>query len=180
MNGNASGFNRETGGSMKTIRLVVCWLFALLLCSCVYEVPLDEEAAIPLDPALTGLWQEIPAEGKPEDPDDRLVILPFSKTEYVAVVSPDDGGLYFRAYPVHLGGMELIQLEWLGVDKEEDEPYHVCRYSLKDEILTVEVLNEDVISSDLKDAVALRKALLENCRNLDLFGKPGRYRRLEN
>ena len=159
--------------------LIVC-LACLLICGCVYDAPLVEDAVVPVNPALTGLWQEIPAEGKPEDPDERLVILPFSKTEYVAVVSPDDGGLYFRAYPVHLGGMELIQLEWLGVDKEEDEPYHVCRYSLKDEILTVEVLNEDVISSDLEDAAALREALLENCRNPDLFEEPDRYRRLEN
>ncbi|MBL7017145.1 MAG: hypothetical protein ISR84_06265 [Kiritimatiellales bacterium] len=153
---------------------------ALLLCGCVYDGPLVEDAVVPVDPALTGLWQEIPKEGEAEDPDEKLLILPFSKTEYVAVVSPGDGGLYFRAYPVHLEGMELIQLEWLGVDKDEDEPYHVCRYSLKDGVLTVEMLNDDVISSDLKDAAALREALLANLRNPDLFQSQGCYRRLND
>ena len=150
---------------MKTIPGLV---LILLLCGCIYETPLIVEAVIPVNQSLTGLWQEIPKDGKAEDPDDRLVILPFSATEYIAVLSPGNDALYFRAYPVRLKDMELIQLEWLGVDKEKNEPYLVCRQTLADGVLTIETLNGELVSPEIKDPASLRKALLENRSNPEL------------
>lgn len=161
------------------MRLLLVLLAGLLVCGCIYDVPLVEKAELPVDAALTGIWQEIPAEGKPEDPDDRMVILPFSDTEYIAVIGPGEDALYFRAYPIRLDGMELVQLKWLN-GGEDAEPYTVCRYSLKDGILTVEYLNKDVVDPKIKDSSALRDALLANRENSKLFGDPGRYRKLED
>jgi len=162
----------------KTVR---SFAILLLICGCKYEVPLVEEAVIPVDSALTGIWQKIQEEGKAEDVDEQMVILPFSKTEYVAVLSPGDGGLYFRAYPIRVGDMALIQLKWLGAGPEEnDETYQVCRYSLQNGVLTVEMLNEDVISDEIKDSAALREALQGSRDNPELFEKPDCYRKLDN
>jgi len=165
---------------MKITFWILCLLSIFLVCACVYEVPLVEEDVLSVDPQLAGIWQEIPEEGEAEDLDDRLIILPFSETEYVAILSPGDGGLYFRAYPIRVGDMTLIQLEWLGVDPEEGERYHVCQYMLQNGVLTVETLNDDVISDEIKDSAALRAALLENRDNPELFDEPDRYRRVED
>jgi len=162
---------------MKTMMSLVA---ILLLCSCVYEVTLVEQAVIPVDPALTGIWQETTEEGTAEDPDDRMVLLPFSKTEYVAILSPGHDALYFRAYPICVEGLELLQLEWIQANPDGHERYLVCRYAVQDGVLTVETLNDDVISDDIKDSAALREALLANRDNPDLFDSPDRYRKLED
>jgi len=162
---------------MKTMMSLVA---VLLLCSCVYEAPLVEEAVIPVDPQLTGVWKELAEEGKAEDPDDRMVILPFSKTEYVVIRPPGHDALYFRAYPIRVEGLELLQLEWLQADPDGDERYQVCRYAVQDGVLTVKTLNEDVISDEIKDSAALREALLASRDNPDLFEEPDRYRKLED
>jgi hypothetical protein len=51
---------------------------------------------------------------------------------------------------------------------------------LADGILTIEVLNSDSVSDDIKDAAALREALLANRDNPELFEEQGRYRRIED
>jgi len=104
----------------------VGFLVILMLCGCIYDVPLVENAEVAVDSALKGIWQKISKEGKLEDTDERLLIFPFSKTEYLTVVEPGGDSLYFRAYPVRLEGMLLIQLEWLNAG-ENDHPYTVCR-----------------------------------------------------
>ena len=164
---------------MKKGAVVLCGAVLLLICSCIYEVPLVEQAELPVDSALLGTWQLILDEGELADQDIRMVILPFSATEYVVIYPPGDDGLYYRAYPVRVGDMELMQLKWLQADPEEDEPYHVCRYRLVDGVLTVEALNDDVVSSEISSSEALREALLENRSHPEIFGDPERYRKLE-
>ncbi len=164
---------------MKKVSVVVCGTALLLLCGCIYEVPLAEKAEVAVDPALTGLWQMIPDEGQPEDPNDRLMVLPFSRTEYAAVASPGADALYFRAYPVRLEGLELVQLECLQIDPGK-ERYHVCRYAIEGGILTVQTLNPAVVGAKTVDSAALRAALLANRSDPDLFEKPYRYRRLKD
>ena len=161
---------------MKTVGSL---LAILMCCGCVYDEPLVEEAVVSIDPALVGLWQKIPDEGKAEDLDSRLVILPFSKTEYIAVLSPGDQALYFRAYPIRFEDMELLQLEWLGAGSEADGRYHVCRYTLEAGVFRVETLSHDVVDARIKDADSLRKALVENLANPCLFDAPDCYQRLE-
>lgn len=161
------------------MRLLAVLLSGLLVCGCIYDVPLTKEAVVPVDPALKGVWQLIPDEGESEDPDDRVMILPFSKTEYLAVVGADDDALYFRAYPICVSGMELLQLEWLRAG-EDDHPYMVCRYTLKGGILTVGYLNNDLVSPDSKKSAALQEAVLANRSNPDLFEDSARYRRLKD
>ncbi len=162
------------------MRSLTVLLSILLLGGCIYDVPLVEKAEVPVDPALTGIWQMIPDEGTLEDPDDRLVILPFSKTEYVAISGQSDAALYFRAYPVRLDGMELIQLEWLQVEPGGDERYHVCRYTLENGVLTVETLNDDVVGRRITDSKALCKTLLVNRDDPELFEDAARYQKLED
>lgn len=76
----------------------------------------------------------------------------------------------------------LIQTEWRApeTDKKDASPYYVCRFSYTNDILTVEYLNQDVVDSDIKDSAPLRDAVLANRSNPDLFGDPGRFRKLDD
>jgi hypothetical protein len=161
------------------MRALFVLLAGLLICGCIYDVPLAEKAEIPVDSALKGLWQMIPDEGEPEDPDDRLLILLLSDTEYIAVVDPSEDALYFRAWSVRVGESEVIQLKWLNRGDGGSE-YTVSRYVLKDGVLTVDYLNEDLVGSKIKDSAALRVAFAENLDNPELFELFGRFRRLKD
>lgn len=155
-------------------------LFAgLLLCGCVYEVPLVDEAVVLIDPEVTGTWQMIPQEGEPEDPTAQLVILPFSRTEYVVIGAPaKKDRLVFRGYPGHINGLEIVQLEWLQAGPEQNR-YHVCRYTIsEDGRLAVQMLSTDVVSDLITDPDELRKILVEQCRNPKMFSEPQIYRRM--
>ena len=153
-------------------------LFAVfLLCSCIYDVPFVDLAELPVKMDVVGVWEKIPDEGKASDPDDKLVILPFSGHEYIVVSSPAENGLYFRAYPVQVGDSVYIQLEWLGAEKN---PYHLCRYTVKDGILTIELLDEGAVSPEIASSADLRKALQENLDNPELFTEAVSYRKLDN
>lgn len=161
------------------MKRLIALLSILLLCGCVYEVPLIEEATLPVDSAVNGSWQKIPEEGKSTDPDDRMVILPFSAKEYMVAVSPSDDAMYYRAYRIQVGDLHLMQLEILTLEPTDPDRYVVCRYALKNDVLMVETLNEKVVSDDIKDSSVLREALLANRDNPDLFKEEGRYRRIE-
>jgi len=174
---------------MKRVFYLSGLLVISVLCGCVYEVPLAEEAAVPIDPALTGTWQKIPPEGEEVDPDESVAVLPFSKTEYVVVCTPSRNdvvlfvpGMHeavFRAYPIEVRNHKLIQLEWLQPHANGGARYQVCRYTLNDGVLTVETLNRDLVSPEMADSKELRNAVLENQDNPELFVDPVCYRRFE-
>ena len=54
----------------------------LFLVGCVYDSPLTQEHTIPIDPAVLGLWEQIPKEGEKTNPDERILVMKFSATEY--------------------------------------------------------------------------------------------------
>ena len=165
---------------MKKITILLCGGCLLVLCACVYEVPLTEKAVVAVDPELTGTWLLITEEGTDSDPNEKMVILPFSANEHVVVLSPGDKSLYFKAYPVEIDDLHLIQVEWLGIAPDKKERYQVCRYALVDDILTVDLLNDKVIGAGIKTSKALRETVLSSRDNPYLFGESGRYRKLEN
>ncbi len=158
------------------------FLFGLLsLCACVYEVPLIKEAVIPVDPSLSGTWQLIPEDGSAEEPDGKMVVLPFSANEYVVICSSGrTDQMVFRAYPIRVDDMKLVQLEWLQPAPTTKDRYHVCRYTLTDGVLAVEVLNDKVVGSEIDDSQALRETLLANRANPELFRVTLHYRKLSD
>jgi hypothetical protein len=164
---------------VKKQAAVLCGAALLLICGCIYDVPLAEEAVVPIPPGLAGTWQLIPAEGEPGNPEAQLLIVPFSKTEYVVICMPGKKDrLIFRAYPVHLNGLELIQLEWLQAGPEQNR-YHVCRYVPGDGTLEVQTLNRELIGEDIADSAGLREAVKENCRNPKAFDAPMLFHRIK-
>lgn len=160
---------------MKRVAWSLCLLATCLVSACVYDAPFVEEAALPIDLNLVGTWQEMVATGKAEDPKARLVVLPFSRNEYMVVSAPGDDAAYFRAFPVLIGDDQFVQIEWLGA---QDGRFQLCRTGLSDGVLSVETLNDQFVSARLKDSASLRQALLANRSESALFIDKVCYRRL--
>lgn len=170
------------------INAMLLIMSALLLAGCLYESPLIKEHSLAIDTSSLGLWQLIPDEGEEADPEEKMMILRYSDTEYM-VHYPISGNevFYYRAYPIKIGNRSYIQIEVIGsedgpIDPQESdskEIYHVVSYTLEAGVLTITTLNSNLIDEDLKDSAALMKAFIENQDNKELFNDPGKFRKVE-
>ena len=88
-------------------------LLVLLGTSCIYKQPLVRKNALPVDPHFIGLWEEIPENEKTSN-RDRMLVLKYSDTEYLV---QQDEELYYRGYPIKIGGLDCIQLQLIGSNK---------------------------------------------------------------
>ena len=127
-------------------KLTLLAVAALLISGCEYESPLTKEHNIAVDPAVLGLWEAIPDEGKEPDQDERMMILKYSNTEYMIHYPVKDDGIYFRAYPVKIGDVSCVQLQAIGTgdgppEKDEKSLFHVASYRLTGAELEIKILN---------------------------------------
>lgn len=152
-------------------------IVSLILAGCRYVAPLTAQHTIPVDPALLGLWDKVDQNG--EHPDERLLILKFSKTEYLIY----DGSVYYRGYNIKIGKIPCLQVQIIGgesgPDIEDVGRYDVATYAFRNNELRVRILNSNKVSDELKDSVSLRRAFLKHQNDKDLFVKEIRFHRLQ-
>ncbi|VGO15844.1 hypothetical protein PDESU_04431 [Pontiella desulfatans] len=169
---------------MKALVMTTMAAAVVLIAGCEYEEPLVKEHTIAIDQALIGLWEPVPRKGVHEDEDDRMMVLRYSGTEYLIHHPMGQNSIYYRGYPIKLGGVACVQLEAIGTgegDVEEADKnhlFHVARYAITNGVLDVRLLNEDVVSNNLKTTEELRKVFIENSGNIELFDDdPGLFRK---
>ncbi|OGP53442.1 MAG: hypothetical protein A2Y65_07055 [Deltaproteobacteria bacterium RBG_13_52_11] len=168
---------------MKNLILLPVVLL-LLLIGCKYEAPLTEEHSISIDQSVLGLWELVPDKGKQLDQNERMMILKYADTEYLIHYPIGKEGMYFRAYPVKIGGVPCVQIQIIGtaegnLDKDNKELFHVVSYQLSNGELIIKILNTNLVDDGLKDSEALKKAFLKHKDDKNLFKDPGRFRKIE-
>ena len=131
---------------------------------------------------MLGLWEIVPDDGK--EKKERMMILKFSATEYIIHYPVGEDAMYFRAYPIKLGGVSCVQLQAIGTnegppDKEQKNLYHVATYRLENEELEIRLLNEELVDDELKTSETLTHSFLKQRQNKKLFVNPGTFRRVE-
>jgi hypothetical protein len=145
-----------------------------------YQVPFTEEHNILIDQSILGLWEEVPQGDKPPNPDEKMLILKYTDTEYLFHYPAGKDGMYFRGYPINVDGVPCVQIQQIGsVDgdiKKEDRKYHVISYKLSNGELEIRTLNTDLVDNNLQDSASLRQAFLKHKDNKDLFTNPGKLR----
>lgn len=166
---------------MRTLLPVLA--LALVLCGgCVYEVPVTPDHAIPVDPAMVGLWQAVPEPGQAEAPDERMLVLQYSETEYAIRYPSGKDAMYFRGYPIKVGNLRCVQVQLIGAEdrpvKDGDRKYQVVTCQLADGVLEVRTLNPDVISKAATTSADLARAIRANLADPALFKDPGRFRKV--
>ncbi len=166
-------------------KLVILPILGLLFfVGCKYEAPLTQEHGIAIDPSVLGLWQLIPDKGGKLDPHERVMILRYSETEYLIHYPIGKDGMYFRGYPINIGGIPCVQIQLIGtedgnLDRDNRELFQVVSYYLSHGELIIRTLSTDLVDDDLKTSESLKKAFLKHKDDPDLFRDPGRFRKVE-
>ena len=116
-------------------KLALLTIAALLITGCEYESPLTKEHNIAVDSAVLGLWEAIPDKGEEPKQNERMMILKYSGTEYLIHYPVGKDGVYFRGYPIKIGGVSCVQLQAIGTDdgppeKDEKDLFHVVSHRL--------------------------------------------------
>ena len=150
---------------------------ALVVGGCVYEAPLAEPQGRSIDPAVLGRWK-----ATPDDGGGSALVLAFSDEEYLVHYPLEEDGIYFRAYPIELGGIACVQFKAVGtgegpVDKDEKSLFHVLSYRIVDGELVVGLLNTELVDKGLTSSAALREAFLEHKDAPDLFTDEIKFRK---
>lgn len=167
---------------MKRI-IAVLSIAVFLLAGCIYDAPLTTDHSVPVDTAVLGLWAEVVPEGETKGSDDELMILKFSETEYlIHYPTGTDDGLYYRGYPIEVGGISCVQLQVIGNHEgavvKEAERYNVASYQVKEGQLQIRLLNTELVKDDLKTADELVQAFLGQKENEALFGDSTIFRKV--
>ena len=153
-----------------------------LVAGCDYDVPLAEKQDITVDPAVLGLWEQLPEKTETASTPDQILVLKYTDTEYLIHYPTGKNGMYFRGYPVKIDGVTGIQVQLIGTSDEnadsKDRKLTLVSYRLADGGLEIRTLNPEVVDKNLKDTASLREALIKNKDNKDLFREPGKFRRI--
>ncbi len=157
----------------------------MTLGGCRYEEPLDATAGNPIDPMVLGLWELQPDDGDDDAERERMLVLPLSANEYLVNYPTGEDGLYFRAYPIKVGGVSCIQLKLLGTQAgalpgDDDALYDVVTYALTGGGLEVKTLNQNVISTEIETTDSLVKAFAGATESPELFSDPCTFTRIKN
>jgi len=170
---------------MKSVFISV-FLSALFLfvTSCRYEAPLMHEHTIPVDASVLGCWQPVADGSHSPDSNEHMLVLQYSETEYLIHYSAKEEPMYFRGYPISIGGVACVQLQLIGidnapVDRRANERFHVVSYALDNGDLVIRTLNADVVDDSLKDTESLVKAFLKHTGDAKLFTDPCRFRKVK-
>ncbi len=149
----------------KSLILIVC----IFLFGCNYESPVPSENDIPIKKELLGLWQF-----DPEFENAQLRISANGETEYL-LTSPVDGDSFqARAYHVNIGGIDAVQLQFLGTEDAplEENQYNLAVFEKQDNGIIVKFLNDYVINTSITSGEELKENILAQKDNKELFHIP--------
>ena len=137
----------------------------LLAAGCDYEIPLTATATHNVDPRLLGDWV---ADGE----DMTMKVRRLDEATYIVVC---DGDLY-RAIHSDVADTAFLSVQDLDSDARKYS-YLAWKLSGDGSVLTLNVVNSEVVPATLRDASALQQAVKEHLRDPKLLAKDVVFRR---
>lgn len=166
------------------IRHIFSITILVLAVGCVYDRPLSEEHTISIDPKVLGFWEAVPEKGN-DSKKVHMLVLKYSDTEYLVHYPIGKDAIYYRAYPIKVGGVSCVQAEVIGVHDgpynadTQDDCFHVISYEMDgDSVLIVKTLNPDIVAKDIGSSKELKKAFVSNRDDPGLFRHHARFSRI--
>lgn len=138
---------------------------AMLAAGCEYEIPLTTTATHNVDPRLLGDWV---ADGE----DMTMKVRRLDEATYIVVC---DGDLY-RAIHSDVADTAFLSVQDLDSDARKYS-YLAWKLSGDGSVLTLNVVNSEVVPATLRDASALQQAVKEHLRDPKLLAKDVVFRR---
>ena len=84
---------------------------------CEYQSPLTKEHTISIDSSVLGLWEFVPEKGEEPNPNERMMILKYSDTEYlIRYFKGTNEEVYYRGYSIKIGNVPCVQLQIIGFE----------------------------------------------------------------
>lgn len=125
----------------------------MLLSACPYEssVPLSSPDKAKIDPALIGTWIFT---DKEEKKDYAIPFIAFNDHEYLIVLSNDEETDYIRAFTTEIAGRRFLNYKELHVDGAP-EKYGFLRYEIKNDILYLHTVEDDLLTKEFENPVQL-------------------------
>jgi len=146
------------------LMLVAC---GALFAGCDYTVPLAPVPDTAIDRTVIGLWQQ-------NNEPHALLVLPLGDKEYlVSYPAGAKDAMFARACLCRAAETNLVQLAWFGT-AQADVPddariYQFAGYSLTNDVLTVRMLNADLVKRDAASTDALAQGIAAARDNPRLF-----------
>ena len=146
-----------------------------------FDAPFEKEAGLPVDPALLGRWESLPAD--PKRASERMLVLQHSANEYLVEYPVGEKAMFFRAFAVDLAGSRFIQAQWIGNAegpvKPQDRKYHLLMVKVTGDTLEMRTINPEVLGNNLGDTARMKAAFAAHKDDARLFGEPENFRRIE-
>ncbi|MHC4063449.1 MAG: hypothetical protein ACYSUI_02955 [Planctomycetota bacterium] len=135
------------------IVVAACFIF---ICSCIYEVPITSEATREVDARVLGSWTS-------KDGEEKMKVVKLDDSNYIVCINGD----LYRVYHSDVAETPLVSVQDLGSDKPQ---YAYWTWNLSDDgTLTLHMVNDKIVPDDTKDSAGVRKLLIENLQNPELF-----------
>lgn len=156
-------------------------VFCLMLAGCEYTVPLVDNADIEIDRSVVGLWQRPTKNGQLES----LLVLPLNNYEYMVSYPAGSKDAMFARGCLWCGAdMRLVQLDWFGNAQGEtadnSRTFQFAAYAVNGDQVSIQILNADVVKTDIESAEALVKSITVNRENPNLFKEAMVFTKVQN
>lgn len=144
-----------------------------VLTGCDYTVSLVDAPDRPIDKTIVGLWQRTNDDAKVEE----LLVLPLNANEYfVSYPAESRKAMYARGCLARVDDMDLVQLTWFGTAEgavpDDGQVYQYVTYALAGDVLTVNLLNANVVEKGDAASQGIAAALRAKKGDPELFKEP--------
>lgn len=162
-------------------RLMIVPAVCALLAGCDYTTPLAKTANLPIDAAVVGLWQRMGEDHQIES----LLVLPLSPQEYLVVFPVESqDAMFARACFWRSEGATWVQLDWFGTARgklpEDNRTFQYATYTVEPGMLTVRLLNPEVVSRDIASSDGLAQAIAAQKEHPNLFREKMEFQKVRN
>ncbi len=153
-------------------------LLLLLLCGCPYEseVPLSAVSEAKIDKELIGKWQLGPE--NEWEKSGTLTFFPFNEREFVVVIGETkndqvDGNLQvednlMKAFVTAVGTARFLNAKEIGPATMK-ENWYLARYYVSSDVLTLQVVEDELFKQKFTTSNALRTFLKNNLNKKELY-----------
>jgi len=149
---------------MGRMMLLALCAGALVIGGCTYDEPITTKPTRKVEPGLMGDWTST-GEHK-----EHMRVRQWDAKTYVLIFDEE----LYRAYHSDLAGLPLVSVQSLQ-PQDRKFAYLTWKLSADGKTLTLRVVNEKVVPSELKTSAAVQKRLKENAANPDLFEEEARF-----
>lgn len=145
-------------------------LVVLLMSGCIYEAALVDKPSEIADRRFAGAWRQR------DDKNNRMMIRVFDERHYVIVTVDGNDMDIYRAFTCEVEGLRLANVQTLAPGGKENGKWAFFEYRLDGKgQLAVRMVNDKIITPDLKTPEKLREAMAKHRKNPDLFLKESVY-----